>query len=52
MEAGGGGSGGGVNLPEEPVEKGPLKPIAETTPLERGMKPGITFVFSLWNDVC
>lgn len=35
VEVGGGGGGGGVNLPPEPVDKGPLKPIAETTPLER-----------------
>lgn len=34
VEAGGGG-GGGVNLPPEPEDKGALKPIAETTPLER-----------------
>jgi Skp family chaperone for outer membrane proteins len=33
IEAGRGG--GGVNLPPEPEEKGALKPIAETTPLER-----------------
>jgi hypothetical protein len=32
VEAGGG---GGLKLPPEPEEKGPLKPIAETTPLER-----------------
>lgn len=35
VEAGGGGGGMTLTLPPEPEEKGPLKPIAETTPLER-----------------
>mmetsp|Transcript_50001 Transcript_50001/g.121159 ORF Transcript_50001/g.121159 Transcript_50001/m.121159 type:complete len:273 (-) Transcript_50001:745-1563(-) len=39
----------GVNLPPEPVPKGPLKPVAETTPKERAFAviAGVTIVFAI-----
>jgi cell division protein FtsI/penicillin-binding protein 2 len=45
----GGGVSGGVNLPPEPEMKGPLKPVAETTPTERvfAVIAGITVCFAI-----
>ncbi|KAG7355089.1 hypothetical protein IV203_004445 [Nitzschia inconspicua] len=41
--------GGGVQLPPEPDLKGPLKPVSETTPVERltGVAAGITAILAL-----
>ena len=52
IEMGGGGGGGGsaaVNIPPEPDLKGPLKPVQETTPIERltGVVAGITAILAL-----